>query len=683
MIFTNPFLLSGLIAVGIPIAIHLLFREKPRPVDIPTVEFIRRAALKSQRRRRVTERLLLLSRVLIVALLVLAVARPIWRNSPFYQATTGQAALVIVIDDSFYTAQTVDRMRLIEHAHALGQKCVDRLAVGSKATCFTTSQTTDQLTADLEFVRRLVDQTTPQNGRGDLRRAIRQAGALLNRDAGELQKTIVVISDLNRGIRGGDEPLPTIDGCRLVLLKLPQRSDNVYIREAALDRPEDIVVNRPARLRCRLGGGDRLNGQRLVLEINGKQVQQTTIDRVDGVGTARAEFDVELSDPGFATARLYVDTVDGLAGDNEWQSAMHVSAPSKVLCVGNSGGGVQLRDLLAAAIAPPGWYGRQRYLIDLANDEYGWQERHLASYELVILTGRCGLPNTAWLRIQEYLRNGGSVLIMPDATTDLDRLNAGALPMLPAEIMLQSNASRPAIMTAADGAGLGKVLLSLGKGELKDIGFTAYYHTAASDDASVELVAEEGQAVLASRQIGEGRLIFCGLSLEPEWSPLVRRDVFAPMIHAILGNFQNSAIDRYSAVCGEPVRIPPLASARADGASIRLSGSDNQVHLAAADFADGPALFTQTSKPGIYTVAPEAPDAFQFAANVRRTDATYEYDLTEAALAHNGAGSSVAEILAESTAERGPAPLNPIVLCLLVLLLTAETWLGLAHRRHA
>jgi hypothetical protein len=683
MLFTNPFLLGGLIAVGIPIAIHLLFREKPRPVDIPTVEFIRRAALKSQRRRRVTERLLLLSRVFIVALLVLAVARPIWRNSPFYHATTGQAAVVIIIDDSFYTAQTVDRMALIEHAHALGQKCVDRLAVGSKATCFTTSQTTDQLTADLEFVRRLIDQSSPQNGKGDLRRAIRQAAALLKRDAEDLQKTIVVISDLNRGIRGGDDPLPETENCRLVLLQLPQRSDNVYIREASLDGPDDLVVNRPSRLRCRLGGGDRLQGQRLVLEVNGKQVQQTTIDKIDGVGTARADFDIELTEPGFATARVYVDTVDELQVDNEWHIAMQVSAPSKVLCVGNSGGGVQLRDLLAAAIAPPGWYGRQRYLIDLANDEYGWQEHHLASYQLIILTGRCGLPNTAWLRIQEYVRNGGSVLILPDATTDLERLNAGALPILPTEITLRDKAAATMTVQAADSAGMGHELLSLGKGELKDIRFSSYYHTGASDDASAELVAEEGQVVLATRHIGEGRVTFCGLSLEPKWSPLIRRDVFAPMVHAILGSFRHNASDRLLAVCGEPVRIPPLASARAEGASIRLPASDNQVHLAAADFDNGAAVFTQTGRPGIYTVGPDAPDTFQFAANIQRTDATYEYDLTEAALALTKAGTNVADIVAESAAERGPAPLTPVVLCLLVLLLTAETWLGLAHRRYA
>ena len=684
MVFTNPILLAGLAAIGIPIAIHLLFREKPQPVDIPTVEFIRRATLKSRRRQRITQMLLLLTRIAIIVLLVLVVTRPIWNNSPFYQATTGHAALVVIIDDSFYTEQTVEQMPLIDQAHAMAHDCINRLAHGSKATCFTTSQATDQLTADLDFVRRLIDQTAPRTTRGSLRRAINQAGALLNRDAGDLRKSIVVISDFNRSMLGNaDEALPTPEGCRLILLNLPKRTNNVYIRSAALERPDNIIVNRPARLHCQLGGGELLKDQRLVLELDGNVAHQATIERIDATGSATVSFDVGIGDAGFAAAELRIETVDALDSDNNWYLTLRATNPANVLCVGNLGSDFQQRDLIAAAIAPPGWYGRQRYTIALANDEYGWNERQLGDYELILLSGRCGFPNSIWLRLQDYVRNGGNLLVMPDATTDLERLNAGALPMLPGKLTRHGDAkAEPQQLSAADNAELGARLLAIGNGELTTVQPTQYYDIAVDAESATELMAGK-HVVIASRQVGEGRVLVCGLSTEPGWSPLVRRDVFAPYIHALLGSFGANDRSRRATICGDPVRIPPLLSSQADGATIRLPGGSNEVHLAAADFDNGDALFSQTSEPGVYVVSPEASDSFQFAANIYRNDGTYQYDDMTALIDNTDIGTHINDILAESTQSRGPAPLNPALLVLLILLLTAETYLGLQHRRHA
>jgi hypothetical protein len=71
-----PGFLWGLLAVGIPIAIHLLQLRRPQRVLFTNTGFIREVELTTMRRRRLQELLVLLARVLAVVLLVIMFCQP-------------------------------------------------------------------------------------------------------------------------------------------------------------------------------------------------------------------------------------------------------------------------------------------------------------------------------------------------------------------------------------------------------------------------------------------------------------------------------------------------------------------------------------------------------------------------------------------------------------------------------
>ncbi len=72
----HPALLGGIALVGIPILIHLLLRQRPRPRPWAAMRWLLAAAKAAQRRWRLTNLLLLLARCAVIALAVLALARP-------------------------------------------------------------------------------------------------------------------------------------------------------------------------------------------------------------------------------------------------------------------------------------------------------------------------------------------------------------------------------------------------------------------------------------------------------------------------------------------------------------------------------------------------------------------------------------------------------------------------------
>jgi hypothetical protein len=74
--FLNQIMLLGLLAVGVPILVHLLNRYRYREIDWGAMELLRKAMVVRSRRIRIEDLILLILRCLAVALLAMAMARP-------------------------------------------------------------------------------------------------------------------------------------------------------------------------------------------------------------------------------------------------------------------------------------------------------------------------------------------------------------------------------------------------------------------------------------------------------------------------------------------------------------------------------------------------------------------------------------------------------------------------------
>src|SRR5580658_6722991 len=100
MSFLTPFMLFGILAAGIPVAIHLFFRSRYRTVPWAAMKFLLTSVEQTSRRLKFQELLLLLLRMTVLAVLAFAFARPI--SSVVRGAGRGDAVdAVFVFDTSF------------------------------------------------------------------------------------------------------------------------------------------------------------------------------------------------------------------------------------------------------------------------------------------------------------------------------------------------------------------------------------------------------------------------------------------------------------------------------------------------------------------------------------------------------------------------------------------------------
>ena len=115
--------LAGGLAIALPILIHLLFRQRRKPVAWGAMRFLLEAYRRHRRRLQLEQWLLLALRCLVIGLLGLGLARPLLQAAPVASGG-GSRTVVLVIDTGLISGVLDDDAvpaldRLVETAHAL------------------------------------------------------------------------------------------------------------------------------------------------------------------------------------------------------------------------------------------------------------------------------------------------------------------------------------------------------------------------------------------------------------------------------------------------------------------------------------------------------------------------------------------------------------------------------------
>src|SRR3954453_388074 len=96
--FLAPWFLAGLVALGVPVFVHLLRRHVTIPRPVSSLMFFERGIQSSTRHHRLKHLVLFALRAALVLLLVLAFANPFVRRAA---ANTSGRLMLIVVDNSF------------------------------------------------------------------------------------------------------------------------------------------------------------------------------------------------------------------------------------------------------------------------------------------------------------------------------------------------------------------------------------------------------------------------------------------------------------------------------------------------------------------------------------------------------------------------------------------------------
>src|SRR3954471_2939751 len=107
-------LAAGAALAAVPVILHLFMRQTPKHVIFPALRLIRERHKRSKKRLKVKNWLLLAARMLLLALMALALARPTLNSEASLGDQEVPTALALVFDTSLsmeYTERGNDRLK--------------------------------------------------------------------------------------------------------------------------------------------------------------------------------------------------------------------------------------------------------------------------------------------------------------------------------------------------------------------------------------------------------------------------------------------------------------------------------------------------------------------------------------------------------------------------------------------
>ncbi len=634
MSFLSPWYLLGLLGIGIPLAIHLIRRQRAERVLLPTVRFLKRAPKKLVYFQKLQQWLLLALRIAIVGLLALAFARPIFTGAYSRLVGATPQSLVILLDTSM-SMQYADRFN---QSKAAVISVLESLQQGDEAAVVTFADspgTVQLLTTDLTALETFVRNVPAPGYRSThFLSALHLADQILQ-SAHYQKKTVMLVSDYQHSA----EPLqdfawklsPDI-GFETIKIGDTKTSNLAItgVRTMELSAQEQgthLVVGR-----IRSFGTESISQGRVFLTIDGSEVASRVVELGDRSEVV-VEIPVTIDQVGLHRCTLSV-AGDLFDPDNTFYFTIRVEPPLRVLCIsGRSGTGQEddaywFRSALARQITAP-------FQVEVIEPRELVPET-LASYSVVVLMNVGNLDSEQTNGLKSYVKGGGGLLLAPADRADVAAFNRDYAELTPALLQRQHILSESRGLAITQVQRHHPLVLALQDGEPADFAaarFHGYWTTDPVVGSEVVLRFENGDAALVAGTAGNGRVLFFASSLDPGWNNFPRQVMYLPLLHEAMRYLARSQVQKSVYQVGEfvPLPIAPGGAARV----IAPQGEETLLRNKPA----GPAFFRATDQPGFYEVR-SGTWLSSFAVNT----SAQESDLTSIAVDDIRAGISHLEI---------------------------------------
>jgi len=594
--FLNPWLLLGLVAAAVPVAIHLLRQRQAPVVTWGPMELLLRVERRVRRRLRLRDLLLLASRVLLIALLVLAAARPfVHVASRAAFAAAMPSSIVVVVDDSLsmQAGGAFARAKAAALDLALGLGSDDNAAL---ILAGAPVRTRLGLGFDSGKLHAAIEDLAPSHRSGDLEGALEAARKILEGSA-QPARRIVVVSDMARhawpeSARRFD-PGPGID-LRVVDVGSPRPPNAAITAVSARPAPEVGQDVWALQVTVANFGPRPLEEAVVTLHVAGSAVARGFVD-VPAGGSAQKTFLHGFGDELRAEVRL---TGDELAADDVRFVQLDVARPRRLLVVDGDPRPARYDDEVFYLVRALGALG----LSPTIADAEALEGRRFADHDAVLLCNAVALPEARLAELAAMVQAGGGLLVTvgdrttgrswPRALTELLGVSTGGAASSAGAFRFAAPDARLPIGSAfpAGGAGLGSTRVT-----------RRIVVDPPASTVRVPLAFEDGRPALTLRSVGEGRAALFTTTIDRDWGDLPIRPAFVVLVRALVEELTGGA---GPARLAREVRPGALREIRPSGAVRRVV-----VETPAGDSRDFgtalPVTFRDTERPGFYRVLVE------------------------------------------------------------------------------
>ena len=644
--FLHPAFLLGTLAAAVPVVIHLIYRRRALVHRFPAVRFLLLADQRTARKFRLHQWLLLALRMLAILLLALILARPRLMTRDAQAAVTFPAQAVVLLVDNSLSMQYHDgQASRLQRAKTTVAHLIQDLRPQDSAVVLPLlgprhdADATTFLTQDRATLREQLSAIAPSHAAVNVADTLQSAFTLLHGSSAP-RRRVVLLSDFT--VHGWEDfhlaqltVVPEQVQLHFIRLGEAQRDANVLVegvRIGASALIEGVPIEVTAFIRNH--SAEALQNLRVDLLVGRTKMGEQLVDLGPGEQVA-VPFRITAPPAGLHWGEVRVAN-DRFVEDDRFYYALRTMLPVRILTV-DGDPGTSLFDseifYLLSALRSGGVMGRPLFYPKPVTWE-GLSQERLADYQVVVLCNVELLASQVRQRLQQFVSEGGGVLIFAGNRVDAGRYNAtlhhADTPLLPLALgqPIQHPQEQPMRMGEIDHT---HQALTVFAGETTLLPRAKFYRYFAvqqhlnTPGVKTLISFQDGQPFLIEKSLGRGRVMFFASSADRDWTDLPTRTAFVPLVHGVLGYMANlsSASQRPKIVMPEPAI---LSGRRMDlGATVTIHTPDGQEQLTryVTEGTQTIARFADYSVPGLYRVTtPSGPDLL--AVNATRAESNFE-----------------------------------------------------------
>lgn len=557
--FEAPLALLGLLAAALPWLAHRIRRRDLVPRPLPTFALLQRAEAKKRRSSGLTDTLLLLLRIAIVAAASLALTAP-YSIARLTFGDGGIASAAIVIDDSLSMSRAETRGTLLRQTKARAEQALSSLPRGSEITIVSAGEPPRVLlrrTSDLGAARLVLANLPETSVRASaLPGAIALAATQLD-GAKHPARRMLVLSDFatHTGLRPEDVQL---DGVGVQLERVGSSTAATNLRFASVRALPDPTTPGKASLSIELQAfGEAPDRIPVSVKSGGREVGRVEIPISAGRGQGKLH--VPLPAPGAdPTALLRLETLDALDADDTAGVLLRATDAVSVLLVDGDPHPASDRDELHyAARALRLTQDTRGSMVVRSIDAAAFGDAVLSQVDVVVLANVEAPDEAVVERLIEFVAQGGGLVVAAGDRLDPRRYQARLGALLPCRVRARSVGREVGVQPAVASRLLPQA--SAGLLQVKIRGRLMLE----CQDVEVPLRFDDAAPMVALGTHGRGRTALLATSLDTDWTDLPLRPGYLPLLSQLVRSVANAeAPSRSKVSAGSRVTlaVPPQST---------------------------------------------------------------------------------------------------------------------------
>ncbi len=526
MSLITPLFLLGLLGLALPWWLHRLETQTTEREKFSTTRFLEASKKRIHVQRKLKYLLLMALRMLFLALLAFAFARPVFFQDPTAAVSEDTTHHVIVMDTSFSMREGDN----LEQARSIATSIINNMGDGDIASIYAASTSVTTIAEpmpDGAELNRLLATVEADNGRLDLGAMISALNGLIeDSDANFIMHVVGDFQQSGQAVRFADM-IPDVINGRPVTLDVQQVDTTVHANwtvDSVIIEDRSTVI---ASIRTFNAAAEPVQ-KAVSLMVNGEAQQTQTLTTI-GNGVFLSQFDNVVFAEGDNRVNVSMSPQDTLAEDDVRYTVFDNSPPAPVLLLTSDPASLGVTYIKAALETAPRGY--QVEAVNIADLDMRVMQRY--PWLIVDDLGIVGTGLEAALR--DYINGGGAVFAgagprsgsltaLPILGNQIDAVAASTRPA--AQQITQIDTTHPALN---DSSGWSSV-------NVRAIPFTL------TPEDRVLVAQSARSPVLIERNIGAGRIMLFASSLDNSSSDLPVKPVFVSFISEVAQYLSNEKL---------------------------------------------------------------------------------------------------------------------------------------------